>query len=72
MAKRKRSAKRARQRVRPAAPKTAASKLAPHPAPQDPAHDEWRIDEADDESFPASDPSAAAQPHRPKKKRTAE
>jgi hypothetical protein len=50
---------------RPPAPKVAATKLPPHPSPKDPAHDDWRVDEADDESFPASDPSAAAQPHRP-------
>jgi len=40
----------------------------PHPAPRDPAHEEWRIDEAEDESFPASDPSSATQPHPAKKK----
>jgi hypothetical protein len=27
------------------------------------AHDEWLIDEANAESFPASDPSAVSQPH---------
>jgi len=27
------------------------------------AHEEWLIDEAEKESFPASDPSAIAQPH---------
>jgi len=43
--------------------------LPPHPSPQDPAHDEWHIDEAADESFPASDPSAPAQPHRPKRQK---
>jgi hypothetical protein len=69
MAKRRTSPKPTRRRSRTPAPKSGGSKLVPHPAPRDPAHEEWRIDEADDESFPASDPSAAAQPHRPKRKR---
>ena len=45
----------AKQR-RPARPqqKLPASKLPPHPSPKDPAHEEWRIDEAEDESFPAT------------------
>jgi len=30
-------------------------------------HQEWRIDEAEDESFPASDPSSEAQPHPTRK-----
>jgi hypothetical protein len=60
------SRKQARKRRQPP-PKLAASKLPPHPSPRDPAHEEWKIDEADDESFPASDPSASAQPHRRKK-----
>jgi hypothetical protein len=34
-----------------------------HPDPADPLHGEWLIDEGSDESFPASDPSAAAMPH---------
>ncbi len=38
------------------------SSLPPHPDPKDPKHDEWIVDEADEESFPASDPSAATQP----------
>jgi hypothetical protein len=33
-----------------------------HPDPKDPKHEEWLVDEADDESFPASDPSTATQP----------
>ena len=49
-------------------PKLPATKLPPHPSPRDPEHEEWRIDEAEDESFPASDPPAPAQPHRPRKK----
>jgi LDH2 family malate/lactate/ureidoglycolate dehydrogenase len=40
------------------------SRLPPHPDPTDPRHREWVIDEADEESFPASDPSAPAMPHR--------
>jgi hypothetical protein len=48
----------------PAAPKLAASELPPHPQPRDPEHAEWTIDEAEDESFPASDPSSISQPHR--------
>jgi hypothetical protein len=35
-----------------------------HPQPGDPKHGEWLIDEASEESFPASDPSSVAQPHR--------
>ena len=34
-----------------------------HPRPDDPKHAEWLIDEAADESFPASDASSLAQPH---------
>ena len=45
------------------APKVSGSHMTPHPEPGDPQHREWIIDEADDESFPASDPSAVAQPH---------
>jgi hypothetical protein len=66
MAKRKRVVK--KKRAAPA-PKLAASRIPPHPRRDDPAHDEWHIDEADDESFPASDPSAIAQPHPPRRKR---
>lgn len=47
----------------PPAPKIQTSRLAPHPDPRDPAHAEWLIDAGVDGSFPASDPSAAAQPH---------
>jgi hypothetical protein len=37
---------------------------APKPTPPKgtPAHQEWLVDEADEESFPASDPSAEAIP----------
>ena len=35
-----------------------------HPPPGDPKHGDWLIDEASEESFPASDPSSVAQPHR--------
>jgi hypothetical protein len=51
-------------------PPVSDSKLPPRPKPSDPGHDEWVIDEAEDESFPASDPSSIAQPHRPRKKKT--
>jgi hypothetical protein len=50
-------------------PKIPASRLPPHPARDDPAHEEWRVDEASDESFPASDPSAPAQHHRSQSKK---
>jgi len=54
---------------KPPAPKVSGTRLPPHPKPADPQHPEWVIDEADDESFPASDPSAVSQPHRkPRKK----
>lgn len=46
------------------APKVSATRVAPHPKPSDPKHAEWLVDEAVDESFPASDPPAIAQPHR--------
>ena len=58
-----------KRKQRAPAPKLPASKLPPHPSPRDPAHEEWRIDEAEDESFPASDPSAPTQPHRSPRKR---
>jgi len=52
----------------PAAPRVSGTHMPPHPDPADPAHQEWVIDEGDEESFPASDPSAITQPHRKKKK----
>jgi hypothetical protein len=52
----------------PKVPPVADSKLPPHPQPSDPDHQEWVIDEAEDESFPASDPSSAAQPNRRRSK----
>jgi hypothetical protein len=48
----------------PPAKKVSGSRLPPHPRPDDPQHGEWLIDEAEDESFPASDPSSITQPHR--------
>jgi hypothetical protein len=45
-----------------------SSRLPPHPDPKDPQHEEWVVDEADDESFPASDPSSATQPKPTPKK----
>jgi hypothetical protein len=64
----KRRARSAKPKRPSPAPKVAASRIPPHPKPDDPAHEEWRIDEAEDESFRASDPSAPAQPHRTKRK----
>lgn len=43
------------------AQKVAASKIVPV-KPEDPKHEEWLVDEALDESFPASDPPAIASP----------
>jgi hypothetical protein len=34
----------------------------PPAAPDSPQHEEWRIDEAEDESFPTSDPNTETQP----------
>ena len=51
----------------PPAPKVDKSQVPPPPRPDHPAHEEWRIDEGVDESFPASDPPAETQP-RPTKK----
>jgi hypothetical protein len=55
------------KKARRPAPKIGATSVPPHPNPQDPQHAEWVIDEAEDESFPASDPSAAISP-KPKGK----
>jgi hypothetical protein len=44
------------------APKIGTTRLPDHPSPKDPDHDDWKVDEADDESFPASDPSSVTQP----------
>lgn len=54
---------------RPPAPKIPATRVLSHPKPTDPKHADWVVDEASDESFPASDPSAPAQPHRKPRKR---
>ena len=51
------------------APKVAASQVPPHPRKDDPQHEEWLIDEGDDESFPASDPQSITQPHRKARKK---
>ena len=45
-------------------PKLPAAARKPMPAPGTPEHEEWLLDEAVDESFPASDPPAPAQPHK--------
>ena len=58
----------ATKKPKPPAPKIGSTRLTPHPNPADPKHEEWKVDEADDESFPASDPSSETQPH-PKKDR---
>lgn len=34
----------------------------PEPPPGTPEHEEWLLDEASEESFPASDPSSSANP----------
>ena len=46
----------------PPAPKVSATKIPPVTKASNPKHDEWVIDEAIDESFPASDPPAIASP----------
>jgi len=48
------------------APKIGDTRVPPHPSPDDPKHEDWLVDEGDDESFPASDPSSVTQP-KPKK-----
>ncbi len=53
-----------KKKTPPPAPKVSGSQVPPHPEPGDPVHGEWLIDEGDDESFPASDPSSITQPHR--------
>ena len=45
-------------RERPTLPKTRK----PKPPVGTPEHKEWLVDEAEEESFPASDPSAEAMP----------
>ena len=52
-----------RPRAPAPAPTVSGSRMPPHPDPRDPEHREWVVDEAAEESFPASDPSAIAQPH---------
>ena len=39
----------------------------PEPPKGTPEHEEWLLDEASEESFPASDASAPAQPHEERK-----
>ena len=41
---------------------TLPSKRPPMPPPGTPEHEEWLIDEAGEESFPASDSPASSQP----------
>ena len=45
-----------------------ASQVPPHPQPSHEKHAEWVIDEAEDESFPASHPSSITQP-RPRSRK---
>ena len=56
------------KKPKPPAPKISGTRLPPHTSAEDPKHEEWKIDEAEDESFPASDPSSMTQP-APKKDR---
>jgi len=58
-----------RKKPEPPAPKISGTRLPSHPSPGDPKHEECQIDEAEDESFPASDPSSMTQPP-PKKDRS--
>jgi hypothetical protein len=46
------------QSPHPTLPKTRK----PAPPPGTPEHEEWLLDEAGEETFPASDPGASAQP----------
>jgi len=55
-----------KKKPRKPAPKIGDTRVPPHPSPADPQHEDWLVDEADDESFPASDPSSPTQP-KPKK-----
>ena len=50
------------------APDASQTGVPPHPRPDDPRHDEWLIDEGNDESFPASDPPSIVQPHPPSRR----
>ena len=54
---------------KPPAPKISGTRVPPHPNPKDPKHEESKIDEAVDESFPASDPPSTSQPHGKKDRR---
>ena len=53
------------QYPRPTLPKTRK----PEPPQGTPEHEEWMLDEAGEESFPASDPSAPAQPSSTEEKK---
>jgi len=67
----KRSKARRAKKARPSAPKVDSSQVPPHPQPGDREHAEWVIDEAEDESFPASDPSSITQPRPRSRKKKA-
>lgn len=60
-----------RKSKEPPATKISGTRVPPHPSPADPKHEDWRVDEADDESFPASDPSSVTQPGPKKDRRPA-
>jgi len=60
-----------RAKKAPSAPKVDSSQVPPHPQPRDREHAEWVIDEAEDESFPASDPSSITQPRPRSRKKKA-
>lgn len=51
------------------APKVSSTKVPPHPKPADPKHEEWVVDETNDESFPASDAPSHTPPAQPKGKK---
>jgi hypothetical protein len=57
-----------KQDTPPPGPKVEHSQVSPKPKHDAPAHKEWKVDEAIDESFPASDAPAETQPKPTKEK----